>query len=139
MRLYGASNGMPGGNGFWDYLKVDLGDETLLAAARKVKVVVAENQSNWARVDEGAGIEVKLTNGDIVSADVQFSKGLPENPFTDAEVDEKFHYLTDGLLPAGRTEEIIDAVANVESVAHVSDLAALLVAPDSFGRQAAAE
>ena len=25
MRLYGASNGMPGGNGFWDYLKVDFG------------------------------------------------------------------------------------------------------------------
>jgi 2-methylcitrate dehydratase PrpD len=139
MRLYGASNGMPGGNGFWDYLKVDLGDETLRAAARKVKVVVAENQNNWARVDEGAGIEVKLTNGDVVTADVQFSKGLPENPFSDAEVDEKFHYLTDGLLPAGRTEEIIDAVANVESVAHVSDLAALLVAPDSSGNRAAAE
>jgi len=127
-----------GGNGFWDYLDVDFRDPALLETARKVKVRVAANDK-WERVDEGAGIEVETYDGRRLSSSVPFSKGLPENPMSPEEVEEKFRYLVDPVMPDGTSDAIIEAVAGVEKIAEIGDLVRLLVAPSAPGAQAAAE
>jgi len=128
MRLHHGGRGVNGGNGFWDYPKVNLKDPKLLDTARKVKCVVAKN-NEWERVDKGAGIEIETTDGRQIKDIVPFSKGLPENPLTKDEVREKFRSLVDPILPGQRSGEIIDAVDRVQNIRNIDDLVQLLVVP----------
>lgn len=128
MRLHHGGRGVNGGNGYWDYPNVNLKDPRLLETARSVKCVVPDN-AEWARVDKGAGIEVETTDGRRLREIVPYSKGLPENPMSAAEVKEKFHSLVDPILPAGRPGEIVAAVDQIESIKSVEKLAQLLVVP----------
>lgn len=128
MRLHHGGRGVNGGNGFWDYPKVDLKDPQLLASARKVKCVVADN-AEWARVDKGAGIEVETTDGRRIKEIVPYSKGLPENPMSADEVNEKFRSLVDPVLPPGRAQQIIDAADHIERIKNIDELVQLLVVP----------
>jgi 2-methylcitrate dehydratase PrpD len=128
MRLHHGGRGVNGGNGFWDYPKVDVKDPTLVSTARKVKCLVPTN-SEWKAVDKGAGIEVVLKDGRRLKEIVAYSKGLPENPLSAAEVEEKFHSLVDPILPSGRAQQIIDAVNEVEKLKNIDELMQLLVVP----------
>jgi len=126
MRLHHGGTGVAGGNGFWDYLEVDLKDPKLLKTARKVECVVADT-NKWSDVDKGAGLEVELTDGRVIKDVVPFSKGLPENPMTPAEVREKFISLVEQPLPKGRPEQIIDMVENITDLKDIKRLMDLLV------------
>ncbi|MCC6535838.1 MAG: MmgE/PrpD family protein [Burkholderiales bacterium] len=130
MRLHHGGRGVNGGNGFWDYLKVDLKDPKLVETARKVKCVVASN-NEWERVDKGAGIEIETTDGRQIKQIVPFSKGLPENPLSKTEVREKFHSLVDPVLPPGRPRDIVAAVDEVQNIAKIDDLVRLMIVPDA--------
>ena len=101
MRLHHGGRRMEGGNGIWDYLDIDLRYPALLETARKVRVKVTNDASRVATVDEGAGVAVRLTDGTVLDVDVLHSWGLPENPLSVAQVEEKFHYLVDPVMPAG--------------------------------------
>lgn len=128
MRLHHGGEGVKGGNGFWDYLAVDLRDPALLRTARRVKVIVAD-KNHWDKVDEGAGIEVVLTDGRVIREVVPFSKGLPENAMTPAEVREKFVSLVERTLPSGRPAKIMDMVDRISDLPSLDELIGLLVVP----------
>ena len=139
MRLHNGNRGVQGGNGFWDYTDVDFKDPELLETARKVSVFVAEDDSEWSSVDKGAGVEVETTDGRVLKETVTFSKGLPENPMTQAEVEEKFRYLVDPVMPNGVPQAIVDTVNEVEAVKDINAIVKLLVVPPAPGARAAAE
>lgn len=128
MRLHHGGRGVNGGNGFWDYPKVDVKDPVLVNTARKVKCLVPTG-AEWKAVDKGAGIEVIMKDGRRLKEIVAYSKGLPENPMSAAEVEEKFHSLVDPILPASRADEIVKAVRDIENVKNINDLMQLLVVP----------
>jgi 2-methylcitrate dehydratase PrpD len=128
MRLHHGGRGVNGGNGFWDYPEVNVKDPKLLETARKVKCVVADN-NEWERVDKGAGIEIETTDGRHIKQIVPFSKGLPENPLSKSEVQEKFNSLVDPVLPHGRSGAIIEAVDEVQKIGNIDDLVQLLIVP----------
>lgn len=128
MRIHHGGRGVNGGNGFWDYPTVNLKDPELLNTARKVRCVVATN-NEWERVDKGAGIEIETTDGRTIKQIVPFSKGLPENPLSKAEIGEKFHSLVDPVLPASQASEIVRAVNDVQNIQNIEDLVRLLIAP----------
>ncbi len=134
MRLHHGGTGVHGGNGFWDYLKVDLRDPALLKTARTVKCIVADVNS-WSSVDKGAGIVVEMTDGRVIREIVPYSKGLPENPFTPAEAKEKFFSLVEKPLPKGRPQQIADMVDNITDLTDVKKLMDLLVVERSAALQ----
>lgn len=139
MRLHHGGRRMQGGNGFWDYLEMDLKDPALLETARKVRVEVTSDTTRASTVDEGAGVAVRLTDGSVLEVDIPHSWGLPENPMSVAEVTEKFHYLVDPIMPADRPNRIVDAVAEVTSLKSVGDLVDLLVVGGEPPMRAAAQ
>ncbi len=139
MRLHNGNRGVQGGNGFWDYTDVDFKDSELLETARKVSVFVAEDDSEWSSVDKGAGVEVETRDGRVLKETVTFSKGLPENPMTQAEVEEKFRYLVDPVMPKGVPQAIVETVNEVESVQDINEIVKLLVVPPAPDARAAAE
>ncbi|MBI4190983.1 MAG: MmgE/PrpD family protein [Betaproteobacteria bacterium] len=128
MRLHHGGRGVAGGNGFWDYPRVNVKDPQLIATARKIKCVVAKG-ADWLVVDKGAGLEIETTDGRRIRQVVEYSKGMPENPLSDAEVKEKFRSLVDPILPDGRPQQIIDAVENIEKIKNIDELVQLLVVP----------
>jgi 2-methylcitrate dehydratase PrpD len=138
MRLHHGGRGVKGGNGFWDYVEVDFRDPALLETARKVRVVIADND-RWSSVDEGAGLEIALKDGSRISETVPFSKGLPENPLSADEVREKFRYLVDPVMPESQPAAIVEAVQNIEDIGEIDELVRLLVVPPAPGARAAAE
>lgn len=137
MRLHHGGRGVNGGNGFWDYPKVDVKDPVLVNTARKVKCLVPTG-AEWKAVDKGAGIEVIMKDGRRLKEIVAYSKGLPENPMSAAEVEEKFHSLVDPILPPGRADEIVAAVRDIENIKNINDLMQLLVVPPTKRFQAIA-
>ena len=114
MRLHHGGRRLRGGNGFWDYVDVDLKDPALLDTARKVKVVVGQDPTRWARVDEGGEVTVELMDGTSLSVEYPHAWGLPENPMSLAEVEDKFRYVTGPVISDGRQAALISAMRNVE-------------------------
>lgn len=139
MRLHNGNRGVQGGNGFWDYTGVDFKNPELQETAHKVSVFVAEDESEWSSVDKGAGVEVETMDGRVLQNSVTFSKGLPENPMSPAEVEEKFRYLADPVMPAGVPAAIVDKVNDIEAVKDINEIVQLLVVPRAPDAQAAAE
>jgi 2-methylcitrate dehydratase PrpD len=105
---------------------VNLKDPKLLKTARSVECVIADT-NKWSDVDKGAGLEVELTDGRVIQEVVPFSKGLPENPMTQAEVREKFMSLTEQQLPKGRPKQISDMVDNITDLKDIQRLMDLLI------------
>jgi hypothetical protein len=56
-----------------------------------------------------------------------------------AEVQEKFRYLVDPVMPEGSSDAIIEAVDGIEKIDAIGDLVRLLIAPPAPGARAAAE
>ena len=137
MRLHHGGRGVNGGNGFWDYPKVDVKDPVLVNTARKVKCLVPTG-AEWKAVDKGAGIEVIMKDGRHLKEIVAYSKGLPENPMSADEVEEKFHSLVDPILPPGRAQDIIEAVRDLENINKINELMDMLVVPPTKRFQAIA-
>lgn len=72
-------------------------------------------------------IEVELNDGNVLRTRADFGKGSPANPMTDDELSEKFRQCAAwGRLPSERTERVLDLVWNLEKVADVNELTALL-------------
>ena len=139
MRLHHGGRRLQGGNGFWDYLKVDLNDPALLKTAHKVKVVVAEDPTRWSHVDEGGMVSVHLNDGTVLEVEYPHCWGLPENPMLAADVEEKFRYVTGPVMPQARQSALINAVRDVRSIKSVREFAKLLVIEQPHGSLAAAQ
>jgi len=121
-----------GSNGFWDYRDEDLKDPGLLAMARKVKVT-APDTGAWLN---GMGVEIEFTDGSKDYAFVEFPKGSPENPMSDAEVNAKFHAMVDPVTGSARAQAIIDTTWKLENMRNIADLANLLVTQPAAGARA---
>ncbi|MBL24819.1 MAG: hypothetical protein CMM48_13080 [Rhodospirillaceae bacterium] len=139
MRIHHGGRGMEGGNGFWDYLEVDVKNQALIETANKIKVMVAADRERYLTVDTGAGVVVKLKDGTEMESKLAHSWGLPENPLSDADLAAKFHYLNDPILPQGRAQQIIDTVGDVRSLKSVDGLVELLVVGGGQPERTAAE
>ncbi len=127
MRLKHGGRGVRGGNGFWDYPEIDVRDPSLLAVARKIRRYDA-SQPARVQVDQGIGLEVETTNGQRFVEIVPYSRGLPENPMTAAEVKEKFMSLVEPLLPAGNPQKIIRLVDTIDDAKDINELLSLMIA-----------
>ncbi|MEK9752753.1 MAG: MmgE/PrpD family protein, partial [Rhodospirillaceae bacterium] len=73
-----------------------------------------------------ARVRVTASDGRTLEKRVDTRKGSPENPLTPAEVKAKFRALTDGIVPAGKQDSVIEAVAALDGSADVSELIGLL-------------
>jgi 2-methylcitrate dehydratase PrpD len=72
-------------------------------------------------------IEMKLKSGQtIVERSPEAYRGGPNNPFSDADLRQKFGVCAEGRLDAQRQSKVIEAVNSLESVSDAGGLAALI-------------
>ncbi len=117
-----------GGNELRDYIDAALWtDPRIVALATKVRV-----HGDPAMVGErrfAARLEVLLEDGRRMEVDEPWRKGSTRLPFSAEELEAKFRSLAAAVLDEAGMRRVIDAVARLEALEDVSELAELLAAP----------
>jgi 2-methylcitrate dehydratase PrpD len=100
-------------------------DKKILTTAGLVRLKVDREieRKGW---DRAARVTVKLKNGRSHTALVVHFRGTPQNPFSDAEMEDKAGRLTRGLLSAQRLGRVVETVNGIEKVNDLSSLSSLL-------------
>ena len=97
-------------------------DERIRAQLNKVEVVGdPEIEAAFPEL-QTAIVTITTTGGDEFTKQLDYPKGDPRNPLTDAEVEEKFDALAEPVLSDEARQRIKDAVWNLEGVDSISGL-----------------
>ena len=73
-------------------------------------------------------MHIDTRDGRSFNKQLDFPKGDPRNPLTDAEIEEKFSALAEGVLTSAAQKKVKDAVWNLEHVDSVAELMTLMQA-----------
>jgi 2-methylcitrate dehydratase PrpD len=92
-------------------------------ALRKVQVVVDESIPEPGPY---CPVSVELKDGSRFSHTAKIAKGHPENPMTEEEVLNKFRTNAKQVFSPQKSETVIAKIRNLETVASIKELAALL-------------
>ena len=88
------------------------------------------------KIGEYPPLELRLVDGRSFDAEILFAKGAPENPLSDAELEEKAVSLIVPVLGTARCRQLMTSIAHLDELDDVRELTGLLV-PESEARGAA--
>ena len=80
---------------------------------------------------EQAVVEAEMSDGSVLSARCEASKGTPENPLTAAEIEDKFRKGAKDVLMPAAVEHVLNTVRHLEDVKSVRALMSTLRRPQS--------
>jgi 2-methylcitrate dehydratase PrpD len=122
-----------GGNGFWDWHEEDLRAPDVLDFAARVTTVVDPVAESERHDNMGTLVRVTTHDGRTLEARQRYSKGLPQNPMSDAEFTAKFTGLAIPQLGAAAAERIVAAIADLDRAGDAAALMPLLVREPAGG------
>ncbi len=102
---------------------------------RKVEVVADPEIEKVFPALQRVIVQIKTKDGRCFDKQLDFPKGDPRNRLTDAEIEEKFSALADGVLTSAAQKGVKDAVWNLERVGSVTELMALMEADVQAARR----
>ena len=103
-------------------------DPVIRAQLKKVEVVADPEIEKVFPALQRVIVNITTTDGSSYSKQLDYPKGDPRNPLTDAEIEEKFSALAEGVLSVRAQKKLEDAIWNLEKVGSVSKLMALMKA-----------
>ena len=96
-------------------------DPEILALRSRIELVRDETRRSF----EGCSMEIEFTDGTRESTSVDAFLGSPARRMSDEELAWIFCGSAEPVLPAGRAEEILDAVWNLDKAADIGSLMSL--------------
>jgi 2-methylcitrate dehydratase PrpD len=100
------------------------------AIADKVKIEVDPTAEEVFFKENGlavlSNVKVEMVGGKVYQEKIRYSKGTPNNPFTEEELKDKFKMLASSLFTEKRVNKIIDTVKVLEDLEDISVLTKLL-------------
>lgn len=110
------------------FTKDKIDDPRLRAQLRKVEVVAdPEIEKLFPRLQRVV-VKIRTSGGREFEKQLDYPKGDPRNPLTDAETEEKFAAVADPVMSKPAQQRVKDAVWNLEKLTSVSELMRLLKA-----------
>ena len=103
-------------------------DPTIRAQLKKVEVVADPEIEKVFPALQRVVVNITTIDGRTFSKQLDYPKGDPRNPLSDAEVEEKFAALAEGVLSSGAQKPLKDTIWNLEKVGSVSKLMSLMKA-----------
>ncbi|MFY9661043.1 MAG: MmgE/PrpD family protein, partial [Terriglobales bacterium] len=103
-------------------------DSTIRAQLKKVEVVADPEIEKVFPALQRVIVNITTTDGRKFSKQLDYPKGDPRNPLSDAEIEEKFRALADGVLSKKAQDKLIAAIWNLENCGSVSKLMVLMKA-----------
>ena len=118
-----------GGNGFNDYTEETLRNRHILDLAGKVRLEVDDEIQSEYPAKRGTRVTVRLKSGATYKEKVDYCKGLPQNPMTRQEFEDKFRGLASVVADNDRTDGILDTVYGLDKLKDISALISLMSSP----------
>lgn len=110
---------------FLDEFNLVPDDEAVIfELAQKVEVQLDPEMDRIHIADEGrrpSQVEIHLKNGSVLTAKKEVAKGWPENPFSQAELEQKFTQLVKDDIPSNRATDLMQMVNSLDEVADISN------------------
>jgi 2-methylcitrate dehydratase len=103
-------------------------DPTIRAQLKKVEVVADPEIEKVFPALQRVIVNIATTEGRTFSKQLDYPKGDPRNPLSDAEIEEKFSALAEGVLSKSAQKKLVDAIWNLEKIGSVSKLMAMMKA-----------
>jgi 2-methylcitrate dehydratase len=103
-------------------------DPTIRAQLKKVEVVADPEIEKVFPALQRVIVNLTTTDGRTFTKRLDYPKGDPRNPLSDAEVEEKFAALAEGVLSKRAQGKLKDAIWSLDKLASVSKLMALMKA-----------
>src|SRR5437016_664355 len=103
-------------------------DPTIRAQLKKVEVVADPEIEKVFPALQRVIVNITTIDGRKLSKQLDYPKGDPRNPLSDAEIEEKFRALAEGVLSAKAQNKLIEAIWNLEKCGSVAKLMALMKA-----------
>ena len=103
-------------------------DPTIRAQLKKVEVVADPEIEKVFPALQRVVVNITTIDGRTFSKQLDYPKGDPRNPLSDAEVEEKFAALAEGVLSSRAQKRLKDTIWNLEKVGSVSKLMSLMKA-----------
>jgi len=103
-------------------------DPKIRGQLRKVEVIADAEIEKVFPALQRVVVTIRRKDGREFTRQLDFPKGDPRNPLSDAEVEEKFAALAEGVLSGRAQKKLKDAVWGLEKIGSVSKLMALLKA-----------
>ncbi|HTZ95407.1 MAG TPA: MmgE/PrpD family protein [Terriglobales bacterium] len=97
-------------------------DPVIRAQLKKVEVLADPEIEKVFPALQRVVVNISTTNGQTFTRQLDYPKGDPRNPLTDAEIEEKFSALAEGVLSAAVQKKLKDAIWNLEKIDLVSKL-----------------
>ena len=101
-------------------------DRTIRAQLKKVEVVADPEIEKVFPALQRVIVNITAKDGRTFSKQLDYPKGDPRNPLSDAEIEEKFRALAEGVLSEKAQKKLVDAIWNLEKIGSVSKLMALM-------------
>lgn len=98
------------------------------AQLRKVEVVADPEIERLFPALQRVKVAIFTTNGRVFEKQLDYPKGDPRNPLTDAEIEEKFQALADPIMTRRAQQMIKDAVWKLDNLGSVRTFMKLLAA-----------
>ena len=98
------------------------------AQLKKVEVVADPEIEKVFPALQRVIVNISTVDGRTFTKQLDYPKGDPRNPLSDAEVEEKFAALAEGVLSPAAQKKLKDAIWNLEKTSSVSKLMALMKA-----------
>jgi 2-methylcitrate dehydratase len=100
-------------------------DPVIREQLHKVKVVAdPEIEAVFPRLQRVV-VKITATDGRTFEKQLDYPKGDPRHPLTDAEIEEKFDALAEPVMTAAARQRLKDAVWNLERAGQAAELMAL--------------
>ena len=106
-----------------------LDDPQVRAVAAKLRIEL-DPEHDYALMNPphhvSATVVVQTTDGKVHEETVRIAKGMPDNPASDQDLENKFFDLVTTVIPRSRAEALSAIIWDLDKVTHIADLAALL-------------
>jgi len=104
------------------FTREKINDARVRAQLKKVEVVADAEIEKAFPALQRAIVTITTTDGRGLTRQLDYPKGDPRNPLSDAEVEQKFDALADAVLSKPAQQRVKTAIWNLEKVASVSEL-----------------
>ncbi|MCF8110115.1 MAG: MmgE/PrpD family protein [Desulfobacteraceae bacterium] len=115
-----------GGASYSDFNSDTLKDPDINELARKVEVVEEKDITENFPAKRTAIVTVELNDGKVITRQVDFPRGMPENPLTKEELRSKFVSLSRGPIGPDKAIQVADSVLDPDFQGNLYSFMALV-------------
>ena len=121
MQFCTALSLLTGKGGLEAFHEQTLWDENIRTLMKRVNVQVDPEMDEAYPEKWGTKVEIRLTNGKVITRETDFPKGDPENPVTAKELQMKFMNLAKDL-PEKEREKLVNEISKLEKLPTIAEL-----------------